>query len=263
MARSLITLLASTTLFGGCCPEISVSPNDETDRPSWADDLGPRPTDMWGNDDDTDTPPPCPTYMVQDMGGESTEVSDELLIRGPQAGSAGFSADFEQPIAMWFDLSSRAPTDCGGFNVRGISWNLEVMGTRAELEVWEEMIRNPTDESGNPFWRGSDFYELTEGEGYVWLSTIQHPQYTVSVTGTEEHSVLIVNGGFHEWNDPNFEEIEFRGGEDWRRFVINIFLADRLPQADMMSMSAAISWETDGIVMRPLWTTVGMYLDPS
>jgi hypothetical protein len=64
IARSLIANLAATILFGGCCPEINVSSNDtDDDRPSWADDLGPRPD--WNNDTEQDLSCEDPVVVVQ------------------------------------------------------------------------------------------------------------------------------------------------------------------------------------------------------
>ncbi len=179
MTRFIIALAASTTLLGACCPDEDMEVETDTNRPDWADDLGPRPTDMWGDDTDTDATGEwylCDTTQVN-AGYPSNgvvEAYDDLVAL--ELIQPYFEIGVDETVSITYKLGTAF--DCAGVRMTGAVMKF---GFRAPVEHFNMLDGLDPKPSLQVTHEESVLVNAPTDTGYSWL---EDDLYNGNVTGT-------------------------------------------------------------------------------
>lgn len=179
---------------------------------------------------------PCPKFI--DVSGMI--IDDELIVISDHMASSVASPS--EPIRIMFDAVNRAPAGCGGFEITHVGWIISTVASREEYDLYSDTIIGEEASERNPI--ANDFYEVNSFGSYEMLSSNTGP-FTVSPWAWYPESLQVGGGFARNSGNMGLEPVLFEGGDDWRTFVINIFLGDRLPPGTL-SITVYINYEKNG-----------------
>lgn len=201
----------------------------------------------------------CPTFVLNTDEGGDEEVSNELVM-SDMSGMASFLAGQNWPMEFIFNLK-KGVEGCGEVKILNVGFQINVMGKLSDLEPYSERIVNPTDETGAPLWRGADYYRLTDDWAFDTHVSISHSQYLVGYgfqPSTPEDVTMYIVGNF---TAGGLQPLTVDSTE-WKSHRVNIFLSDRLPLNDIMTITFRVSYTVDGVHMTSLNQTSAFYIQP-